>query len=250
MILFGIDINKKELFACLVLIYVLFDLLLFLFNGIKNTGNNGCATDDWLGGPFLLNNSKKPAVCSENVETEGVNIIGKWREYALKNEDGSILPYLYEGQVDNVVKDIKNNYIIEGFTPVQLLAYVIIPVVTIEAIGFWLLSTQASKAEWTFWIVLITLIYTGLTTLVKETADIDISPPSETSCLTYLTDRLGFNTGDELQYNFMARKQDGQNCMIEGTFLGSPDGGIEPEDQATIYRGDISSCSSLNLPLY
>ena len=73
MILFGIDINKKELFACLVLIYVLFDLLVFLFNGIKNTGNNGCATDDWLGGPFLLNNSKKPAVCSENVETEGVN---------------------------------------------------------------------------------------------------------------------------------------------------------------------------------
>ena len=52
---------------------------------------------------------------------------------------------------------------------------VIIPVVTIESIGFWLLSTQASKAEWT-WIVLITLIYTGLTTLIKETADIDISP--------------------------------------------------------------------------
>jgi hypothetical protein len=32
-------------------------------------------------------------------------------------------------------------------------------------------------------------------------------------------------------------------------FLGSPDG-IEPEDQPTIYRGDISSCSSSNLPLY
>ena len=45
-------------------------------------------------------------------------------------------------------------------------------------------------------------------------------------------------------------KQDGKNCMIEGTFLGSPDGGIEPEDQPTIYRGDISACSSSNLPLY
>ena len=68
--------------------------------------------------------------------------------------------------------------------------------------------------------------------------------------ITYLTDKLGFITGDELQYNFMARKQDGKNCMIEGTFLGSPDGGIEPEDQPTIYRGDISACSSSNLPLY
>ena len=116
--------------------------------------------------------------------------------------------------------------------------------------GFWLLSTQASKAEWTFWLVLITLVYTGLTTLIKETADIDIAGPSETSCLTYITDNLGFTTGDELQYNFMARKQDGKNCMIEGTFLGSTDGGIEPEDQPAIYRGDISNCSSSNLPLY
>jgi len=94
------------------------------------------------------------------------------------------------------------------------------------------------------------LIYTGLTTLVKETADIDISPPSETSCLTYLTDRLGFNTGDELQYTFMARKQDGTNCMIEGTYLDAPDGGIEPETMPTIYRGDNPKCSSSNLQLY
>ena len=247
---FGYNITFKQIIGYLVLTYIAVDTGVFLLNGIQHTGNNGCATEDWLGGPFLLNNSKKPAQCSENAVTDGVNTIGKWRSYALKNEDGSILPYLYEGQVDNVVKDIKNNYIIEGFTSVQLLAYIIIPVVTIESIGFWLLSTQASKAEWTFWIVLLTLIYTGLTTLIKETADIDISPPSETSCLTYLTDNLGFNTGDELQYNFMARKQNGENCMIEGTFLGSPDGGIEPEDQPTIYRGDISKCSASSLPLY
>ena len=247
---FGYNITWTQIIGYLVLAYIALDTGVFLLNGIQNTGNGGCATEGWLGGPFLLNNSKKPAQCTENVVTDGLNTIGKWRGYALKNDKGERLPYLYEAQVDKVAKDIKDNYVIEGFTPVQLLAYIIIPVVTIESIGFWLLSTQASKAEWTFWIVLITLIYTGLTTLVKEAADIDISPPSETSCLTYLTDKLGFNTGDELQYNFMARKQDGENCMIEGTFLGSPDGGIEPEDQPTIYRGDISSCSSSNLPLY
>lgn len=248
--LFGYNITIKQIILGLILIYIAVDTVVFLFNGIQHTGPGGCATDDWFSGPFILNNSKKPVTCPENVVTDGLNTIGKWREYALKNDKGERLPYLYEAQVDNVVKDIKDNYVIEGFTPVQLLAMVIIPVVIIESIGFWLLSTQASKAEWTFWIVLITLIYTGLRTLVKETADIDISPPSETSCLTYLTDKLGFNTGDELQYNFMARKQDGKNCMIEGTFLGSPDGGIEPEDQPTIYRGDISACSSSNLPLY
>lgn len=248
--LFGYNITIKQIILGLILIYIALDTALFLFNGIKNTEPSGCAKDDWFSGPFMINNWKKPAICPENVDTGGLKSINKWRSYALKTENGDRLSCLYDPQIDNVVKDIKDNYIIEGFTPIQLLAMVIIPVVTIESVGFWLLSTQASKAEWTFWIVLITLIYTGLTTLVKETADIDISPPSETSCLTYLTDKMGFITGDELQYNFMARKQDGKNCMIEGTFLGSPDGGIEPEDQPTIYRGDISACSSSNLPLY
>ena len=32
---------------------------------------------------------------------------------------------LYEGQVDKVVEDIKNNYIIAGFTPIELFAYII-----------------------------------------------------------------------------------------------------------------------------
>jgi len=247
---FGYDITIKQIIGYIVLAYIAVDTSIFLINGIQNTGNSGCATDNWISGPFILNDSKKPVQCPENAITDGVNTIGKWRSYALKNKEGAILPYLYEAQVDNVVKDIKNNYVIEGYTPVQLLAYIIIPVVTIESVGFWLLSTQASKAEWTFCLVLMTLVYTGLTTLIKETADIDIAGPSETSCLTYITDNLGFTTGDELQYNFMARKQDGKNCMIEGTFLGSTDGGIEPEDQPAIYRGDISNCSSSNLPLY
>jgi hypothetical protein len=250
MILFGIDINKKELFACLVLIYVLFDLLVFLFNIIKNKGNGGCATEGWISSMLFLNSTQKPFTCPADEVDSGMNTLGKWQEYALKNENGERLPYLYEAQVDKIVKNIKNNYVIEGYTPVELIGRVIVPVVTVLSIGVWLLSTRANKAEWTFWILFITLIFTGFTTLLKETVDVDIGLPSETSCLSFLANGLGFTTGDELQYTFMARKQDGTNCMIEGTYLDTPDGGIEPETLPTIYRGDNSRCSSSKLQLY
>ena len=249
--MFGYDITYKQLIGYLILVYILLDTIIFLFNGYRNTETNGCATDDWIEGPFILNNSKKPVTCEDNVMDEGkLYSLNKWRSYALKDSDNNYNNCLYEGQVDKLVEDIKDNYVIEGYTPIELLAYIIIPVITIESVGFWLLSTRASKAEWTFWIIVLTLIYTGLTTLVKETADIDISPPSQTSCLTYVADKLGFTTGDELQYTFMGRKQDGTDCMIEGTFLGTPDGGIEPEEQPSIYRGDATRCSAKDLPLY
>ena len=249
--MFGYDITYKQVIGYLILVYILVDTILFLFNGSKNTGTGGCATDKWIGGPFILNSSKKPPICKEDVMDEGkLYSLSKWRAYALKNKKGEYNNCLYEGQVDKVVEDIKNNYIIAGYTPIELFAYIIIPVITVESVGFWLLSTRASKAEWTFWIIVLTLIYTGLTTLVKEVADIDIKPPSQTSCLTYLTDGMGFTTGDELQYTFMGRKQDGTNCMIEGTFLGTPEGGIEPKEQPTIYRGDAPKCSANDLPLY
>ena len=246
----GYDITWKQIIGYLILSYIAIDASLFLFNGIKNTQPSGCSTDDWFSGPFILNNWKKPVECPADELDTGLNTIGKWREYALKNENGERLPYLYEAQVDKIVKDIKNNYVIEGYTPIELLAYIIIPVITIESIGIWLLSTRANKAEWTFWILFVTLLFTGFSVLIKETVDIDIGLPSDTSCLTFLADGLGFNTGDELQYTFMARKQDGTNCMIEGTFLDTPDGGVEPETLPTIYRGDNPRCSSSNLQLY
>ena len=51
--------------------------------------------------------------------------LSKWRAYALKNKKGEYNNCLYEGQVDKVVEDIKNNYIIAGFTPIELFAYII-----------------------------------------------------------------------------------------------------------------------------
>ena len=248
--MFGYDITYKQVIGYLILFYILLDTVMFLVNISMHTGNGGCATSDWISAIFILNSTKKPAQCSENVDSGAGNTIGRWRSYAMKDKDGKTLPYLYEAQVDSIIADMKKNEVVEGFTPVELLAYIIVPVITIESVGFWLLSTRASKAEWTFWILVITVIYTGLTTLVKETADIDILPTAgSTSCLSHITDKLAFNTGDELQYTFMARKQDGSNCMIEGTYLGTPDGGIESENQPTIYRGDATSCSADQMSL-
>ena len=249
--IFGYELSIKEIIVGIVLLYILIDTLVFLFNGIQNTGPSGCATDDWMEGIFILNTSKKPPTCPSGVKDDGkLYSLNKWRSYALKDKDGKRENCLYEEQVDNVVKDIKDNYVIEGYTPVQLFAYIIIPVATIESIGFWLLSTRASKAEWTFWILIVTVIITGLTTLIKETSGINIDPPARTSCLSYLADGMGFATGDELQYTFMGRKQDGTKCMIEGTYLGTEQGGVEPENSPTIYRGDYSKCSASDLPLY
>jgi hypothetical protein len=248
--LLGYNITIKEIIGYIILIYIIFDTIIFLYNSIANTGPSGCATDDWISNIFILNRFKKPVDCPADVIDSGVNTLGKWQEYAIKDETGARKPYLYEAQVDKIVKDIKNNYIIEGYTPIELFAYIIIPCVTVISIGVWYLTTSPSKAEITFWILFTTTVFTGFTSLLRETVDIDIGLPSETSCLNYLANGLGFSTGDELQYTFMARKQDGTNCMIEGTYLDTPDGGIEPETLPTIYRGDNPRCSSSNLQLY
>lgn len=243
--------NIREIIFAIVLFYLAFDTFLYIINGIFNKGPGGCSTRGWFSGIFFLNNKYKPPRClTDELDEDRLYSVGRYRQYALKKSDGTYNNCLYEAEIDNVVDDIKENLFVEGFTVVELFAYIIIPIVTLLSIGYWVLSNHSSRAEWTFWLMVLTIIYTGLTTLVKETADIDINPPSQTSCLTYVGDSLGFTTGDELQYTFMARKQDGSSCMIEGTFLGTPDGGIEPEDQPSVYRGDAPKCSAEELPLY
>ena len=91
--MFGYDITVKQVIGYLILAYIAFDTILFLFNGYKNTGPSGCATSDWISGPFILNSYKKPAICSENVDSGVGNTIGKWRDYSLK--DNSIYQNQY-----------------------------------------------------------------------------------------------------------------------------------------------------------
>ena len=168
--MFGYDITIKEFLGYLLLFYILLDTILYIINISINTGPGGCASSDWFSGMFYLNISKKPIECEVNqFDDDAVNTTGKWREYAARTSDGELKQCLYERDIDRLVQDIKTNYVVEGYTAVELFAYIIIPVITIESLGFWLLSTRASKAEWTFWIMVVTIIYTGLTTLVKET---------------------------------------------------------------------------------
>ena len=116
--MFGYDLTYKQVIGYLILAYIALDTILFLFNGIQNTGNGGCATEDWIEGIFLLNTSKKPVQCSDNVDTGAGNTLGRWRSYALNDSEGNIIPHLYEAQVDKIVTDIKKDYVIEGFTPI------------------------------------------------------------------------------------------------------------------------------------
>mgnify|MGYP006078494555 CR=1 FL=1 len=249
--------TKKQLFGYAILLYMLADLVIFIINVFVNTGENprGCG-DGWIsGGGFWAINSlwgRPPPPCSDTTKPTGQDqqTVGRWSPYAIMNDTGSKKnDFLYEEQIDRLVEDQKNNYKIDGYTSIQLLAYVIIPALTIQSIGWWLVSTRASKGEWTFWILIITIIYTGLTTVVQTTSGIDLVP-SQSSCLDHVTNSLGFNTGDELTYSFMARKADGTKCFIEGTYLGTPDGGIGAPNKSTIYNGDIPNCSSDSLPLY
>jgi len=245
--------TKMQLFGYAILLYMLADLVIFIINVFVNTGENpqGCG-DGWIsgGGFWAINSMHNPPPCSDTTQPDSsTQTVGRWSSYATMDGSGGKNKCLYEAQIDQLVEDQKTNYKIDGYTSIQLLAYVIIPALTIQSIGWWLVSTRASKAEWTFWILIITLIYTGLTTVVQETSGIDLVP-TEPSCLDHVTNSLGFNTGDELTYSFMARKQDGTKCFIEGTYLGTPEGGIEAPDQPPVYNGDIGGCSSDALPLY
>lgn len=243
--------TKMQLLGYSILIYMLIDLVIFIINVFANTGDNprGCSGDGWISGILLINSYNKPPECSDPKSDSPVKTVGIYSSYATMGNDGIKNKCLYEDQINKVVEDIKTNYIIHGYTAIQLLAYVIIPALTVQSIGWWLVSTRASKAEWTFWILIITLIYTGLTTVVQETSGIDLVP-SQPSCLDHVTSSLGFNTGDELTYSFMARKDDGTKCFIEGTYLGTPEGGVESPTNPPVYNGDVNGCSSDALPLY
>jgi len=239
-----------EIISYSVLIYFSLDLLILLINSLMNVGDpNRCAKDGWISAGLVLNSSLKPNECPSQIADPGIRAVGKWRKYAVRDEEGNLSQCLYEQQVDEVVRDIQQNYIIEGYTPIQLLSYVIVPTATALSIGFWLISTRANKAEWTFWIMIVTLIYTGLSSVVQETAGMDVTPES-VSCLTHVSDTLGLQNGDELKYSFMARRQQGDNCFMEGTYLATAEGGIADPSQPAVYNGDIPKCNAEEMPMY
>jgi hypothetical protein len=237
-------------FYAFLAIYLLVDMFLLLKNVLYSTGRGGCREDNWWSLYITpANGFLEPDPCPDVVQ--GNKTPGRWSSYAETDGDGVPSTCLYEAQVDNIVNDIRNNYRVQGYTFIQLLAYIIIPVFTIECILVFLITTRdhITMGEITFWLIILTLVYTGLTTVVQDVSDIELVP-SESSCLNHLTNSFNFSMGDELTYSFVARKQDGTKCFIQGTYLGTDEGGIEAPDQPPVFNGDISSCSSDALQLY
>ena len=244
------NLEIKEVIAYIILFYFSVDIMILIYNTYSFWSDAlTCDSGKWIYSGLLLNYTFKPDDCSSETSESDNNSLGTYRKYAVKDDDGTKNTCLYRPQIDKLVKDTIVGHTVQGYTIIQLLAYVIVPTITVISVLLWLISTRSNKAEWTFWILICTIIYTGLTTIVRKTSGIDLES-SQTSCLSHITDRLDFQTGDELKYSFNARKQDGGNCFIEGSYIGTPGGGVAAPDQPGTYIGDIASCSAEELPLY
>jgi len=225
-----------------ILLLVLVDFILLLVNIGLNRGPGGCAKDGWI--TFGITTAALKGVpCSESSSGKGeCKDLGRWREYSKDGKGKEHEGCLCRSEVDVLYKSIVEDNIVSGYNVTELLAYVIVPFITVVGIVWGLISTSLSKAEWTFWIIIATLIFTSLTSLAYDT-DLAVLP-DQGSPLSYISDKLDLQGTDELKYSFIARKQDGKECFVEGTMLG---GGVSPENQPPTYSG---YCTSETLPLY
>jgi hypothetical protein len=243
---FGFDLSVKEFAVYFLVMYFSLDLLFLIMNTLSRTKPGGCQdpNNTWITGPFLITNIVSPDDCSSG--GGGPENLGKWRRYA-----GVGKTCLYANDIDKVVEDTLNDHIVEGYTPVQLLAYVLVPTITFLSIGWYLISTRGSKAEITFWLLIATLVYTGLTTIVDR-SDVQILPDGgDKSCLNKISDNLGLSQGDEIMFNYVARRAgDATECLIEGTYLSTGEGGIAPDGQQIQVRGDIANCDADNINVF
>jgi hypothetical protein len=135
-----------------------------------------------------------------------------------------------------------SNTIAGEYTGQQLITYIIIPALTVFTICYALIFTRLSYAEWIFWILIATVIFTGMRTITFDFPDLQILAPDNVSPLRYITDKLNFRNSDELEYSFMARKADGGQCSVRGVMLGK---GVHSSDPP-VYSGD---CDAESLPL-
>jgi len=221
--------------------WIVLDFIVLLINITRNSGPSGCADDDWINfGLPICSLLKTP--CDDGDKDDDCSDLGRWKKYAGKDKDGNLLNHLCHDEINKVYEDAVSKNIVSGYNTTQLLAYVIVPTITVLSILYALLSTTMNKGEWTFWIIIATLIYAGVSSIAYDT---DISTiPTQENPLEYVTSKLKLDTADELEYSFISRKQDGDECLIKGTVVGS--GAITPPDQPTSYSGD---CTESDVPL-
>jgi hypothetical protein len=229
--------------------YIVLEVIFILFNAFSKDCTTGYMRI--LPINMLIYDEKGKGKCSET-STEG-SVLNKYRKYATEGSD-----CLYDVQIDRAVNDIKKDEIVEGYTAGQLLGYVIVPLLTVLSLMYWGVTTRSNKAEWTFWILISSLLVSGLTSAIYQSDVIlesSAQSGSSSSPLSYITNKLELGPADVLNYRFVAQKQDDSSCTIEGSILGmgtSPEG-LDP--MYTPYEGpnsvnSMAKCSASELPLY
>lgn len=205
------------------IVYQLIDLLMVYVNHTLldsiNDGEANCS-DNWMTLPFgIFTNFTKP-----------------------END----CPETNSSSCENEVKDALSGNVVGGYNTTELLSYVIIPALTLLGIGYALIFTRPSYADFIFWILITTLVYTAIVSLTYTT-DIDILPPDQPSPLTYITEKLNMKQSDELEYTFLSRKSNGETCTIQGVMLG---GGVHsPNSPASVDGTNQTICNKQNLNL-
>ena len=230
-----------------ILTWLSIDFFVLVYDIFKQTGLKGCKMDWTYVGPFSWGfepDEKCTSVPKSDTSdpkagcTSGLGIYKDYAKQTFSSEKNCLCP----GEVHSVIEETLSNNKLGGYNFTQLLAYVIVPFMTTMGIIYALIFTRPSYAEWIFWIIIATIIYTGLTS-ISYTSEIPILP-EQRAPLSYITDKLNMSGADELKYSFMAMKQDGSECFVDGIILG---GGTHPENQPPTYSGE---CTASTLPMY
>jgi len=208
--------NWKTGLLIIITLLFLIDVTILAINLTKRSGPGGCSddenTDGWITGGILSMLLKEP--CDPSIIGK-CGDLGRWKKYAKTDPTKNSLCAI---DVDKVWNDAIEQNIVPGYDSTQLLAYVIVPTVTVLGIIYGFLSTNMNKAEWTFWIMIATIMATGITSI---TYDSDLSVlPTQGNPLEYVTSKLKLGTADELDFSFISRKGDGDECLIKGTVYG------------------------------
>jgi len=242
--------DYETIIGGLIMLYLLvIDPCRLLYIMIVDTKKDGTCIDDDISawGPWSYLYTSSLDTCSDPSSSKTADPdkcpepLGKYSDYA-KNDSTKTKECLCKSEIDDLVKNKVDDSVIAGYNATQLIAWRIVPFMTVIGIIYAFIFTRTSSAEWIFWIIIATVIFTGLTS-IAYTTEIPVLPEN-TAPLSYITDKLNMGATDELKYSFIARKVDGSECFVEGTMLG---GGSHPENQPPIYTGD---CTSASLPMY
>ena len=149
--------------------------------------------------------------------------------------------FLCAKDIDQLKKDILSDDLTTKYPWTEYISTIVGFVAIVVIIYLIIFSSTQTPADYVFWIVILSLIYTTIVVITYKT-DANIIPRESYNPLTYITDKLNFESGDELKYSFLARKPDGE-CIIEGTMLA---GGIESSSDPPTYSG---TCTKETVPL-